>query len=149
MNRRRLLAGAGGLWSALAAGCLGGGSVGTPTRTVAGAGTAPADEIGEFVLWNDDDEPHTVTLVVRGGGKVLVRADERLASGASTRVPNPVTRQGTYRVIAGLKDGTEERVEWRIDSCDSVEYRQVYIDDGGAVEIREMRRTVVPAPECG
>lgn len=109
----------------------------------------PANHLGDFVLWNDDDEPHTISLTVERDGETLAEWSRTLEPDASTRVPNPIEHQGTYRVVVGLETGTRESVEWRIASCHSHEYRQVYVGDGATIEIRTMRRTVDPTPSCG
>jgi hypothetical protein len=124
---------------------------GTPTE---GPETSPAPtsgsapHLGRFVLWNDDDERHRVTLVV-SAADVVVDETRDLPPDTTADVDNPIETQGVYSVVARV-DG-ERRAErtWRVERCASVEYLQLYVGDAGAVEIRTMRRTIDPPPTCG
>jgi hypothetical protein len=107
-----------------------------------------AQYVGDFVLWNDDDRQHTVSLTVRRGDETVLETKRTLGAGESADIPNPIERQGTYRIVVELEDGTEKRVDWPIESCANIEYRQVYVDDRGDVTVRTMRQTVDPPPTC-
>jgi len=123
----------------------------TPTpeaKPRATASRTDAQYVGDFVLWNDDDRRHTVSLTVRRGDETVLETERTLGPGESADVPNPIDRQGTYRIVVGLEDGTERRVDWAIESCANVEYRQVYVDERGDVAVRTMRQTVDPPPTC-
>lgn len=112
------------------------------------ASRTDAPYVGDFVLWNDDDRQHTVTLTVRRGNETVVDAQRTLSTGGSARIANPIERQGTYRIVVTLKDGTQKRVDWGIGSCANIQYRQVYIDENGDVTIRTKRQTIDPRPTC-
>jgi hypothetical protein len=64
------------------------------------------------------------------------------------RIDNPIERQGTYQIIAGLDDGSEARTEWTIDSCSTIQYQQIYIGEGARLLIRTKRQTIDPPPTC-
>ena len=106
----------------------------------------PAPHLGQFVLWNDDDDPHRVSLTVGREGRVLVDETRELSPGAAADVENPIETQGTYRVTASLADGTRVEREWDVSRCIDIEYLQVYVGDTAAVEIRTKRRTIDPPP---
>jgi hypothetical protein len=121
----------------------------TPTPTATAASGGPAPHLGDFVLWNDDDTPHRLSLTVERDGAHLRTITRRLDPGASIRVPNPIDRQGRYRITAALETPRRRRIEWRIDSCTDAEYLQCFVDGDGTLGLRVLRRTVDPAPECG
>lgn len=141
MIRRQFLSVAGGI---VLAGCLGSETTGNTSPS-----PGPATHLGDFVLWNDDDEPHALTLTVRQEKEILVESTHTLEPDSSTRIPNSLERQGTYQLVAELETGTRKRTEWEITSCRNHEYRQIYVSSEAALEIRAMRRTVDPAPTCG
>lgn len=145
MNRRHLL----GVWCGiLFSGCLGGSAPGTASPTVQGPVTGSAAHLGAFVLWNDDDEPHTLTLTVRTDEAVVGRTRHTVQPETTTEVPNPVGRQGSYRIAVSLENGAEARTNWRISSCHSTKYLQIYVSEGD-IDIRRKQQTVVPTPTCG
>jgi hypothetical protein len=162
VNRRRLLV-VGASAAGLLAGCSGRTSVASPTSASTPADSPtptdrpgassnptprPAPHLGPFVLWNDDDERHRVTLTVSDEG-VVVDETRDLPPGAAADVENPIETQGVYSIV-GRVDG-ERRVEraWRVERCASAEYLQLYVGDAGRVELRTMRQTVDPPPTCG
>jgi hypothetical protein len=174
VNRRRLLV-VGASTAGLLAGCSGRPSVASPTSTSTPADSQtpvesstptdsptptdgpdvssnptprPAPHLGPFVLWNDDDERHRVTLTV-SDDSVVVDETRDLSPGDAADVENPIETQGVYTVVARV-DG-EKRAErtWRVERCASVEYLQLYVGDAGRVELRTMRQTVDPQPTCG
>ena len=120
----------------------------TPSPTDAGARSGPANHLGEFVLWNDHDERHTLSLEVRGGGETFLDVERRLDPGAVVRLDNPIERQGTYRVTASLADGGSGSIEWDIASCGNYEYVRSHVTDSGGVSVEIGTRTVMPPPEC-
>lgn len=121
---------------------------GTEAEPRSTASRTDAQYVGDFVLWNDDDRRHTVSLTVRRGDETVVDTQRTLSAGESTRIANPIERQGTYRIVVELEGGIEKRVDWAIDSCANSQYRQVYVDEHGDVTIRTMRQTVDPPPTC-
>ena len=142
MKRRQFLGATSGI---VLAGCLSG-----ETDTAAAPSPGTATHLGDFVLWNDDDEPHALTLTVRQEEEeILVESTQTLEPDSSTQVPNPIERQGTYQLVAELETGDRTRAEWEITSCRDHEYRQIYVSSEAALEIRAMQRTVDPAPTCG
>lgn len=145
MNRRGFLATTATL---AAAGCVARGPTDTPSPTVEGARSGPANHLGEFVVWNDHDERHTLSLTVRGGGATYLDVEHRLDPGAVVRLDNPIDRQGTYRITAALSDGTSERVEWEIASCSNYEYVRAHVTDSGGISVEIGAKTVVPPPDC-
>jgi hypothetical protein len=134
---------------AVLSGCVGGSANDAPSSTTDAAPNSPANHLGDFVLWNADEEPHTITLIIRRDGEEMMNTTQTVQSGTSTRVANPIEQQGTYSIVATLEDGTEESVEWQIEACNSIEYRQIHVDGSGQIQIREMKETVDPTPECG
>jgi hypothetical protein len=120
----------------------------TPTVTATAVSGGPAPHLGDFVLWNDDETPHRLSLTVERDGTHLRTITRQLDPGASIRVPNPIDRQGRYRITAALETPRRRRIEWRIDSCTNAEYLQCFVDGDGTLGLRVLRRTVDPAPEC-
>ncbi|AUV81744.1 hypothetical protein C2R22_08850 [Salinigranum rubrum] len=109
---------------------------------------APASHLGWFVLWNDDDEPHRVTLTVSREARVILDETRDLSPGAAADVENPIETQGVYEVVATVDDERRAEREWRVSNCDSIEYLQVYVGEDGETEIRTMRQTIDPHPTC-
>ena len=145
MKRRQF---SGVVIGAVLSGCVGSSATSTSSPSADETPNNPAKYLGDFVLWNDDNEPHTITLGIQGDGEKIMNTNEMLESGAYTRVTNPIEQQGTYSIIATLEDGTEESVEWQIDACNSIEYRQIYIGKDGQIQIRKMKQTIDPMPKC-
>lgn len=119
----------------------------TPTPTVTATPGGPAPHLGDFVLWNDDT-PHRLSPTVERDGAHLRTITRRLGPGKSMRVPNPIDRQGGYRITAALETPRRCRIEWRVDFCTDAESLQCFVDGDGALGLRVLRRTVDPAPVC-
>ena len=145
MDRRHFLSAAGGV---LVSGCFAGGTADTASPTVRGPSTGSADHLGDLILWNDDDEQHTLSVTVEGGGDVFRDTNRTLSPGSSGGVSNRIDRQGEYRIVASLEDGTQNSTVWQITSCHSFEYLQIYISAEREIEFRTKHRTVVPTPTC-
>jgi len=120
----------------------------TRTRTPTAHPETAAPHLGDFVLWNDDDTPHVLSLTVHRSDVHVLTIERRLEPGASTRVSNPVDRQGRYLIEASLDTNRRRRLRWRIEACSSVEYVQCYVDSEGRLGLRTLRRTVDPPPTC-
>jgi len=127
----------------------------TPTRTETPAPTAPpstgpgrAPHLGDVVLWNDDDTPHTLSLTVRRDDTHVRTIVRELAPGASTRVPNPIDRQGRYLLTASLETNRRRRIEWPIESCANAEYLQCFVEADGTLGLRVLQQTIDPPPTC-
>jgi len=119
-----------------------------PTETPSSTSGDRAPHLGDFVLWNDDDTPHTLSLTVRRAGTHVLTITRQLDPGASTRVPNPIDRQGRYRITASLETNRRRRLRWQVESCTSVEYVQCFVDGDGTLGLRTLRQTVDPVPTC-
>jgi hypothetical protein len=121
----------------------------TPTPTAPqSSGPGPVPHLGDVVLWNDDDTPHTLSLTVRRDGTHVRTLVRELAPGASTRVPNPIDRQGQYLLTASLETNRPRRIEWPIESCANAEYLQCFVDRDGTLGLRVLRQTIDPPPTC-
>jgi len=103
-------------------------------------GTCAPPSTAPFVLWNDDDAEHTLTLTVRNGDEVLVDATRTLGPDGSREVASPIDETGTYRLSASIEEGGETSREWVVD-CGDAEYVQAYVDEGASVELRVKRQT--------
>lgn len=145
MDRRHFLSAAGGV---LLAGCFAEETPYTASPSVRGPTTGSAEHLGDFVLWNDDDTQHTLSVTIKGGDTVYVDTNRTLSPGASGGVSNQIDRQGEYRITASLQDGTQNSTVWVIASCNSIEYLQIYISDQQEIEFRTKQQTVVPTPTC-
>jgi hypothetical protein len=89
MDRRHFLSAAGGV---LVSGCFAGGTPDTASPTVRGPSTGSADHLGDFILWNDDDEQHTLSVTVEGGGDVFRDTNRTLSPGSSGGISNRIDR---------------------------------------------------------
>lgn len=153
MERRHFLGVVGG---SLVSGCLGGGTTGTSSRTAEGTVSPTADatitgsatNLGDFVLWNDDDESHTVSLVVKRRKELILDIRQPLDPDNYERISNPIDKQGRYQIEASLENGTQTSTLWEITSCHNSQYIQIYINDSGKIKIYTKQQTIVPTPSC-
>ena len=102
--------------------------------------------LGAFVLWNQHDAGHDLTVRVERDGEVLLTEARTLDGGASARVENPVSEPGTYRVSGALSSGASTTYEWSLRCQGDAEYLQVVVTEDVGVEIRRKNQTVTSPP---
>ncbi|WP_049899567.1 hypothetical protein [Halococcus agarilyticus] len=128
-----------------------------PTVTETTEPTAPpgpqttvgdARYVGKFVLWNDDDASHSLSVSITKNGSALLDDTFDLDADSSTRVDNPITKQGSYRIRAETESGASETFTWEIARCSNYEYIQIYIDEESGLRFRKFKQTVDPPPTC-
>ena len=129
------------------ASCTEGGSQSTTTDGTSPTTVDDASHLGDFVVWNDDDTRHGVTLRVRRGSESIADVTRTFDPDESVEVANPISTQGTYEVVAETEDGRSASREWVIDSCHSVEFVRVRVTNEG-LDIEFGRETIVPTPTC-
>jgi len=112
--------------------------------------TGPANHLGDFVLWNDDDKTHNLQITIKKDSKILFDVARKLGPNESSEISNPISRQGVYEIRASIDSQPQIQDKWKIASCHNFEYIQFYISNQEAVEveIRTKRETIVPTPTC-
>lgn len=108
LDRRTLLRALPALLGVAGAGCSLPGGAPDPQPTVS--------EPRAIAVYNDDDEPHEVTVVVergREGGEQVFETTIDLPP-ATTRRTEGITRSGEYRVRVTTAAGNETTAIWRV-----------------------------------
>ena len=120
----------------------------TATRSSSKTTTGDAPHLGKFVLRNDDNDSHTVSISVVKGQSKLLQETYELGPGFSVGIDNPITKQGTYRIRVGTESGLATTYTWKITTCGTDELLRITINEKPAIRFTERQRTVIPTPTC-
>lgn len=118
----------------------------TPSHSETTVGNAPY--VGKFVLWNDDNKPHLLSVSVTKEELTLLKTTRKLTPDSSIHIDNLITNQETYRIQAKTQSGVEKTFTWKISACNNYEYIQIHINESSDIEIRTMKQTIAPPPSC-
>ena len=98
----------------------------TATRSPSKTTTGDAPHLGKFVLRNDDNDSHTVSISVVKGQSKLLQETYELGPGFSVGIDNPITKQGTYRIRVGTESGLATTYTWKITTCGTDELLRIH-----------------------